>query len=462
MLATDMPATAPGAPRPVLRTRDGVVLVVGLVLGAGIFRAPQVVAANAGGTGAMLVLWAAGGLVSLLGALCYAELATAYPHAGGEYHLLSRAYGERVGFLCAWSRMTVIQTGSLAILAFVVADYAMPLLGLPAGAAAGPAVAAVVVAVLTLVNAAGIRQGRATQWGLTLIEVLGLVLVTLAGLLVAPAGATATAAVQPAEGGSSAIGLALIFVLLTYGGWSEAAYLSAELRDRQRGVLRTLAWGVGVVTLLYLAANVAYLRALGPAGVAATPAVAAEVMRRAAGPWGERFVACVVIAAALSSANATVITGARSTFAVGQDVPAFRWLGAWRARAGTPARAVLVQGAVTLLLVLFGSAARGGFEAMVTYTAPVFWLTLLGTGAAVIVLRRRDPATPRPVRVPLYPLIPVVFCAAAAYMLYASVAHAGPGALLGVAVMLAGLPVLALARRAPAPARSRSPSSLTP
>jgi len=123
---------------------------------------------------------------------------------------------------------------------------------------------------------------------------------------------------------------------------------------------------------------------------------------------------------------------------------------------------VLVQGAVTLLLVLFGSAARGGFEAMVTYTAPVFWLTLLGTGAAVIVLRRRDPATPRPVRVPLYPLTPVVFCAAAAYMLYASVAHAGPGALLGVAVMLAGLPVLALARRAPAPARSRSPSSLTP
>jgi len=313
MLATDMPATAPGAPRPVLRTRDGVVLVVGLVLGAGIFRAPQLVAANAGGTGTMLVLWAAGGLVSLLGALCYAELATAYPHAGGEYHLLSRAYGERVGFLCAWSRMTVIQTGSLAILAFVVADYAMPLLALPATAAAGPAVAAVVVAVLTLVNAAGIRQGRATQWGLTLIEVLGLVLVTLAGLLVAPAvaaaGATATAGAQPTEGGSSAIGLALIFVLLTYGGWSEAAYLSAELRDRQRGVLRTLAWGVGVVTLLYLAANVAYLRALGPAGVAATPAVAAEVMRRAAGPWGERVVACVVIAAALSSANATVITG---------------------------------------------------------------------------------------------------------------------------------------------------------
>jgi basic amino acid/polyamine antiporter, APA family len=180
--------------------------------------------------------------------------------------------------------------------------------------------------------------------------------------------------------------------------------------------------------------------------------VAADLMGRAVGAWGAVAVSFAVIIAALSSANATMITGARSNYALGRDVPLFGFLGGWHAGQHTPRAAFLLQGGIALLLVAFGAFARSGFEAMVAYTAPVFWLILFGTGASLLVLRRREPAAERPFRVPLYPMVPLSFCGIAAYMLYSSVAYAGRGALLGVAVMLAGLPVLALAGRARAAA----------
>ena len=433
------------APRTVLHTRDGVVLVVGLVLGAGIFRAPQLVAGGSSSGTMFLALWVVGGLVSLLGALCYAELAAAYPNAGGEYHFLNRAFGRRAGFLCAWSRMTVIQTGSIAILSFLVGDYVATLLadGEPS-AGISALVAAGVVVGLTLLNVAGLRQSGGFQYALTALEVGGVLAVIVAGLLIAspaPAAAVAT------EASSSGIALAMVFVLLTFGGWSEAAYISAELRDRRRGAVHTFAWGLGIITVLYLLANAAYLRGLGLGGVAESSAVAADLMQITVGGWGAAAVSFAVMVAALSSANATMITGARSNYALGRDVPLFGFLGDWHEGQHTPRAAFLLQGGIALLLVGFGAFARSGFEAMVAYTAPVFWLILLGTGAALLVLRRRDPATERPFRVPLYPLVPLLFCAIAAYMLYSSVAYAGRGALLGVAVMLAGIPVLAIAGR---------------
>jgi amino acid transporter len=446
------------APRRVLSTLDGVTLVVGLVLGAGIFRAPQMVASGAGSDAMFLALWVLGGVVSLIGALCYAELAAAYPNAGGEYHFLSRAFGRPAGFLCAWSRMSVIQTGSIAILAFVVGDYAGALVGdgerVPWLA---PAVAALVVCGLTALNLMGLRQGTGMQYALTTLEVSGLVAVIAAGLL----GPSAAGPVVTSGGGGGGpgLGLAFVFVLLTFGGWSEAAYLSAELRDRRRGVVRTLAWGLAVITLLYLLANAAFLRALGHAGVAASETVGADVMRQAVGGIGAALVSVIVIVAALSSANATMITGARSNYALGRDLPLFGFLGGWHEEGSTPKAAFLLQGAVALALIGFGALARSGFEAMVAYTAPVFWMILLGTGASLIALRRRDPSTDRPFRVPLYPLTPILFCLIAGYMLYSSVAYAGRGAFLGLAVMLAGLPLLAIARKSPAAEPAVQPTS---
>jgi APA family basic amino acid/polyamine antiporter len=305
----DLDQTSASAPRRVLSTLDGVVLVVGLIVGAGIFRSPPVVAANVADGWSFLIVWVAGGLIALVGALCYAELASAYPHPGGEYHVLRHALGDSTGFMLGWARMTVMQTGSIALLAFVFADYAVRLF--PGGGSTSSAtvavLAAAVVVALTLVNMAGLQPGKRAQFVLTTAEVGGLCAVIVAGFVIALRGAPIdlTPQAAPASAPASNPALALVFVLLTYGGWSEAAYLSAELRDRRRGVLRTLTWAVVIVTVLYLLANAAYTAALGLSGVAGSTAVAVDVMRAAGGAWGATLVGVIVMAAALSSANAS-------------------------------------------------------------------------------------------------------------------------------------------------------------
>jgi len=421
------------APGPTLRVTDVMAIVVGTVIGAGIFRTPSLVAANAASEPAAILVWAAGGAISLIGALCYAELATTYPNAGGEYHYLARALGQRLAFLFAWARITVIQTGSIALLAFVIGDYASRLV--PLGPQAPAVYAALTVIAVTGLNALGVRQGKRAQNVLTLAEVLGLALVVVAGFLLAP---SPTAPAAPAGSATSAFGAMLIFVLLTYGGWNEAAYVSAEVRGPRRNIARALLWSILVITGLYVLVNLAYLRGLGLAGMAESSALAADLMGRAAGADGARLISLLIVTAALSSVNATVFTGARTAYALGRDFRALAFLGRWHAGAGTPVNALLAQGGVALALVLFGHATRKGFETMVEYTAPVFWLFFLLTGVSLFVLRRREPDARRPFSVPLYPLTPVAFCAACAYLLYSSLVHTGAGALVGMAVLAAG------------------------
>ena len=430
-------------PVPTLTLKDAVAITVGIVVGAGIFRTPSLVAANAASENVVLLIWLAGGLVTLVGALCYAELATTYPHAGGDYHYLTRAYGRPLAFLYAWSRIAVVQTGSVALLAFVVGDYASQLFSL--GTYSSSVYAVIVVVALTGLNVAGVRQGSGAQNWLTAVEVLSVVIVIVAGL----AFATDAPAVAPTAQSApeSSLGLALVFVLLTYGGWNEAVYVSAEVENPRRNIARALLLSIGLITGLYLLINWAFLRGLGLEGLGASDAAAADLMRRAAGEGGARFVSVLVVVSALTSANATVITGARTNYALGRDFRLFDFLGRWHERAHTPTNALLVQGAIALALVFAGSFAREGFTAMVEYTAPVFWLFFFLAGLSLIVLRSREPEVERPFSVPLYPLTPVLFCIACLYMLQASLAYTGAGALAGVLVLLAGVPVLLLARQ---------------
>jgi amino acid transporter len=430
---------APAAPRPTLSLRDTIALIVGTVIGVGIFRAPSPVAANAGSEAVVALAWLAGGVISLLGALCYAELTSSYPHAGGDYHYLRRAFGPRLSFLFGWARISVIQPGSIALLAFVLGDYAAALL--PLGDFGAVVYAAFAIALLTGLNVLGIRESKATQNFFTTLEVLGVLLVALAGLMIDPArpAAATAAAITP-----SGVGLAMVFVLLTYGGWNEAAYVSAEVRDPARNMIRALVLSIVLVTVLYVGLNLIYLRSLGLAGTANSQAVAADLLARAFGPVGAGLMGLLVAIAALTSANAAVLTGGRSAYALGRDVAAFRFLGRWNAGTGTPANAVLVQGAIALSLVLLGAVTRRGFETMVEYTAPVFWLFFLLTGASLIVLRRADPHRLRPFRVPGYPATPVIFCLVAAYLLYSAVRYAGTGAMVGLVVLAAGVVVMRL------------------
>lgn len=426
------------APRPLLRVIDAVALTVGIVIGAGIFRTPSIVAANSGSTGLALAAWLLGGVVSLIGALCYAELATTYPHAGGDYHYLTRAFGSKLSFLFAWARMTIIQTGSIALLAFVFGDYFSQIL--PLGQYSSAIYAALIVMVLTAINIAGIRQGTGTQNLLTSVEVLGVVLLIIVGLALPPAPVTQAAASPVAS--SSAFGLMMVFVLFTYSGWNEAAYVSAELRGNRRNMMRVLVGSIAFLTALYVLVNFAYLRVLGLAGTAQSETVAADVMRLAFGGRGAAVISVLIAISALTSANATVFTGARSNYALGRNFAPFAFLGRWSRRADAPVNALLVQGVIALLLVVLGAWTLEGFKTIVDYTAPVFWFFLLLTGVALFVLRRRESNVERPFRVPLYPLTPILFCVTCAYLLYSSLAYTGRGALVGVAVLGAGALIL--------------------
>ncbi len=420
---------------------DAVAIIVGIVIGSGIFKTPSLVAANTGREGLFLFAWLLGGIVSLVGALCYAELATAYPHAGGEYHFLIRTFGRELAFLFAWARAAVIQTGSIAMLSFVFGDYASELYRLGDRSPAIYAAAAVIV--LTALNVMGVQQGKWTQNILTAAKVLGLLLVVAVGFLWATPSEPPPTQPSPSTG---AFGLAMVFVLLTYGGWNEAAYISAELKDVQRNMLRSLLLGIGIITLVYLLVNVAYLKGLGMGAMAKSEAVAADLMRRGVGEWGAKFVSFLVAIAVLGATNATIFTGARTNFAWGRDFTALRFLGVWNERAGTPVNALIVQGCIALGLVALGAWTRQGFTTMVEYTAPVFWFFFLLTGLALFILRTVDPQTPRPFRVPLFPLTPLLFCTACVYMLQSSLSYTGIGALVGVAVLLAGIPVLMVVR----------------
>jgi len=419
---------------------------VGMVIGAGIFKTTPNVAAALDDAGTLFASWAAGGVLSLVGALCFAEMASAFPDPGGDYFILRRAYGPKLGFLFAWSRFAVIHTGSMALLAFVFGDYLAQLVDLGPSTSAIFAAAAIVT--LVALNLRGIRFGIGTQVGLMVLVLFGLACVGIAGLAHATAG-HAPATPWAAQGqGRREIGTAMVYVFLAYGGWSDAATLSSEMRDPKRGMVLALLGGMATVTALYLAANWGYLRVLGLDGLAGSAAPAADLMRIVAGRGGEILIVGVVAATSLSVMNALLIAGARTTYAAARDVAGLAALGTWDERRGTPAHAVVAMGVVALLLVGFGMLTRGGFSTMVDYLSPVYWLFLSFSGAALIVLRRREPGVERPFLVPGYPWTPLLFCASSLYVLYASLAYVRIGALAGVAVLAVGAVLLGpLSRR---------------
>jgi basic amino acid/polyamine antiporter, APA family len=434
-------ATKVTAPKPTLSTIDAIALIVGMVVGVGIFKTPALVAANAQSAGIVLLAWLLGGGMSLVGALCYAELTTAYPDAGGTYHYLMRAFGRSPAFLFAWARMTVIQTGSIALPAFVFGDYASRLL--PLGEYSSAIYAIGVVICLTGLNILGVQQGKWTQNWLTAAKVLGLVLIIIISIFFAPqVPNTSTAATQ-----NNAFGQAMIFVLLTYGGWNEAAYISAEVRDGKRNMVRVLLGSISIITVIFVLINLAFIHGLGLAGLASSEAPIADLMRGAVGENGARFVSFLIAVSALGAVNATIFTGARTNYALGRDFRNFAFLGRWQESTGTPKNALVIQGAISLALVVLGALTRKGFETMVDYTAPVFWLFFLLSGVALLVLRSREPNVPRPFRVPLYPWTPLLFCAICAYLLYSSLTYAGIGGITGVIILLTGIPLLLLNRQ---------------
>jgi basic amino acid/polyamine antiporter, APA family len=406
--------------RPVLSVFDATMITVGIVIGAGIFETPALVAGNAGSPGLMMAAWVLGGVLSFVGALTYAELATAHPSTGGDYTFLTRAFGRNVSFLFAWARTMVIVTGSIALIGFILGDYLTRLFSL--GPYSSAIYAAIAVILLTAINLAGLRESSRMQNVLTLLEIGGVLAVAAAGFILG-AGAEPVAAAAPAASGG-AFGLAMVFVLLTYGGWNDAAYVSAEVKGGPGAIIRTLLVSIAIITAVYLLFVFGITQALGFEGLTQSKAVGVDVVERLLGSAAGQLIGVIVAVAALTSMNSTMIVGARLNYSVANDWPVFGFLGRWHSERSTPVSGFLLQAGITLALIFFGALEKDGFSALVEFSAPVFWFFFMLSGIALLVLRRKEPETPRPFKVPLYPVVPVVFVCTCAYLFYSSIRYA--------------------------------------
>jgi basic amino acid/polyamine antiporter, APA family len=441
--------TASSTPRRHVSTTYVVMLAVGMVVGAGIFKSPAYVAAGAGDAGWLLILWLVGGAVTLIGALCYAELASTFPSAGGDYHFLKLAYGRSMAFLFAWARFAVINTGSIALLGFVLGDYLNAVWDI--GPHGNAIYAAIAVFVITAFNMRGVYEGVAANYGITGLEVAGLLIMTAAALWLVIQGvppATDLALRAPALPPPEGFGFALVMVMLAFGGWNEMATLSAEIKDGRRGIVRALVASAIAITVLYLLVNWAFWRGLGMEGLATSEAPAADLIGRAFGDNAQIVLVIAVAFAVITSINATIVVGARTTFAAAQDMASLSWFAEWDEKRGIPARATLAHGVFALGLVGLG-AIYDGFATMVDYTAPVYWLFLVASGLAVIVLRFKQPHVERPFRVPLYPLLPLVFVGVSVAMCWSSIGYVatlndrGPAVMMGLIVVGIGVVLMA-------------------
>ena len=471
---------------------DAICLIVGIIIGASIYKSSQYVFQSSGSATMGMAAWAIGGAVSLIGALCYAELASCYRTAGGDYTYLTRAYGSKVGFVFAWAELSVIRTGgSIAFMAYVFAGYAGQFC--PLGPNSTLIYALLAIIVLTFINAVGVRPGRLVQNALTTANIIGLSSIALIGLVwwlrrdTGPSAADRLAvdvasgigtAANPLGAATAAAGfpgfelsfaVTMVWVFYAYGGWNEAAFIASEVRDPKRNVRRALLIGTLLVTVIYLAVNLAYLGALGYWGVCTSDAIAADVFALPFGEPGRKVISALVMVSALGSIHGLLFTGMRLYGTFGRDHPLFAWLAGKEENQNHSLGALFAQAAFSMLLiavvelayhwraVLSGAAGAFGFvldpafqvhgdiNRLVACTAPVFWLFFLLTGCSLFVLRWKDPDRERPFRVPLYPVLPLVFVLSCAFMLYKSAAYAvdqQPAEAIVVAgLMLLGVPL---------------------
>ena len=381
-------------PKRELSLFDSICIIVGIIIGAGIYEITPTVSSSMCGWEGILGIWLAGGLLALSGALCYAELATAYPHEGGDYVYQTRAYGSWAGYLFGWSQLVIIRPGDIALMAFIFARYAQTLYS-PFDNIF-PIYAAAAVIVLTVINIIGVKEGKWTQNFLTVIKTAGLLAIIATGLF---------ASVEPPPPALSpdltigGLKLALILVLFAFGGWNEMAYVAAEVKKPNRNIVHALVIGTVSVTVLYMLANGAFLHALGQENMASSQAIAVDTMATVFPEMAARAISILICISALGAVNGLIFTGARISYAMGAEHSSFRGLGTWSPRFGTPVWALIVQGCLSLAIALFA----GSFIDTILYTAPVVWLFFLATGLSVFVLRHKDPQTPRPYKVSGFP-----------------------------------------------------------
>ncbi len=431
----------------VLGPFDAACIVVGAIIGVGIFFTPSQVAGIAGSGSLALVAWAIGGGIALLGALAAAELGGMYPQTAGHYLILRDAYGSFPAFLFVFTTMTASLAGSMAIMAIICAEnISIAVNAAPSSAPVVFAMAAVLLSVLAAANARGVRWGSGIQNFTVVAKIAALVAVAVLAALAGAApvgGPIAAEARAPVGGGLLAVLFAaLVPAFFAYGGWMQLLWMSGEVRDGGRNVPRAITGGVVVVVAVYLLANWGYLRLLGPTGVAQSGAgLAADAVGTAWPGLGARLAAAAVAVSAFGVLNAGFLTGSRLVHGMAADGRFFRAFSSVSDRFRTPIPAILLVGAMALLLLLVSAFDRRPVDVLTTGVVFLDSLFAALTGAAVIVLRRKAPHAPRPVRVPFYPWVPLLFVLGELGVVAGSFADAGTriASLVGVGWILAAM-----------------------
>jgi len=435
------------APAPVTYARrlglfSGVMMVIGGIIGSGIFRSPQIVAQRVVTPELTLGVWVLGGLIALAGAFVYGELGGRFPKAGGQYVYLRDALGPLPAFLYAWALVLIIATGAIAAMAVTFADYAIALLALGERARLPLAVGSIVL--LSAVNYTGVRPGAITQNIFTILKLVALGAVIAAGLAAAagllPAAAP-TEALRAPENVVVAIGAALVPVLFACGGWQQTNFIAEEIIEPERNLPRALVIGVIGVVLVYVLANFSYIQALGAGGLAASTAPAADAMTRLVGPVGRTLITAGIMVSTFGAMNLVILVTPRVVQAMAADGLFIPTLARLHPKYRTPAAAIAVQGLWALVLV-----SSGRYGALLDYVVFADWIFFGLTAVTLFVYRARDTAYTG-FRAPWHPVLPVFFILAAMYVVAGSVGSNPGNALRGALLIALGVPVYLVSRR---------------
>ena len=413
--------------------------MIGVVIGAGIFESAPIIARQFPDIVSFYMIWLIGGVLSLAGALCYVELATVYPEDGGDYAYLRRTYGNLFGFLFAWSKVLIIRPGSIAAMSFPFATYFNSFLEEVFGIYDTNVllIAMGVVLFFSIINCFELNSSKKVQNIISVAKIVGLLIIISLGLLSFDLPIVESVNVLPDQLYIDNIGLALILVLFTFGGWSELAYVATEVKNPEKNIFRALFFGTLIISVLYILVNYAFISILGHNGVASSTAVATDAVRAVFPAYASIFVSLLICVSVAGALDGLIFTGGRLCSAFAKEYSKTKAFSLFAVNKTAPVNAVIFQCIISELIIIL----TGSFDRTLIYTSAVVWFFYLTIGISLFISRRKYPTKFQTSKATLYPWTMVVFCLSSIYLTYSSVMYDFKGTLIAFTLVASGIPV---------------------